>query len=239
MKVVLRLVAIAALLCVVPGLWAADPTGTAVAGTWKGSFDFQGSPVELTFNLKTDGKVISGTVEGLPTTPTDIQNGTIQGDSLNFAVNTDYQGQTYKILFKGKFAADHIDFDFGTEDGSWGSTLTAKRAGAPVASPAATVDLTGAWKGSFDFQGNPTPLTFNLKSDGSKVTGNIEGMGAAPVDIHDGNIDGDNVSFWVNTEYQGQTYAISFKGKLGSGQIAFDFGTADGSWSATVTAKKS
>lgn len=237
MKVVLRLVAIAALLCVLPGLWAADPTGTAVAGAWKGSFDFQGNPVELTFDLKTDGKVVSGTVEGLPTTPADIQNGTIQGDTLNFAVNTDYQGQTYKLLFKGKFAADHIDFDFGTEDGSWGSTVTVKRADAAAAP--APADLTGIWKGSFDFQGNPTPLTFDLKSDGSAVTGNVAGMGAAPVDIHDGKIDGDNVSFWVNTNYQGQTYAITFKGKLGNGQIDFDFGTADGSWSATVAAKKS
>lgn len=237
MKVVLRLLAIAAVLCVMPGLWAADPTGTAVAGTWKGSFDFQGNPVDLTFDLKTDGKVISGTVEGLPTTPAEIQNGTIQGDTLNFAVNTDYEGQTYRLLFKGKFAADHIDFDFGTEDGSWGSSLTAKRAGATAAP--APADLTGVWKGSFDFQGNATPLTFNLKSDGTQLTGNVEGMGAAPVDIHDGKIDGDNVSFWVNTEYQGQTYAITFKGKLSNGQIDFSFGTADGSWGSTVTAKKS
>jgi hypothetical protein len=101
------------------------------------------------------------------------------------------------------------------------------------------MDVTGAWKGSFDLQGNPMPLTFNLKSDGSTVTGNVEGMGAAPVDIHEGKIDGGLVTFWLNANYQGQTYALTFKGKVSNGQIDFDFGTADDSWSATVTAKKS
>ncbi len=47
------------------------------------------------------------------------------------------------------------------------------------------------------------------------------------------------MSFWITTDYEGQTYTIVYKGKVTPGQIDFDFGTADQSWSAQMTAKKS
>ncbi|MFP5234916.1 MAG: hypothetical protein ACLGSD_03365 [Acidobacteriota bacterium] len=246
MRIVLRAMAFATVLTLMPMLHAAD-----LSGTWKGSFDFEGNSVPLVFNLKADGNALSGTVEGLPTTPADIHDGKIDGDAVSFWVNTDYQGQTYKLVYTGKIAADHIDFSFGTEDGSWGSTVTATRAGtaaagsaagsaaAPAAAAKPAENLTGAWKGSFDFQGTEMPLTLDLKSDGATVTGDVQGMGAAPVEIHDGKVEGDAVSFWLNTDYQGQTYVLNFKGKITGNQIDFDFGVPDGSWGSSVSVKKS
>ena len=38
-----------------------------------------------------------------------------------------------------------------------------------------------------------------------------------PTEIHDGKADGDTVTFWVNTDYEGTTYKIVFKGKIGDG----------------------
>lgn len=240
MRIVLRAMAVAAVLSLMPLLHAAD-----LSGTWKGSFDFQGNSVALVFNLKADGNALSGTVDGLPTTPADIHDGKIDGDTVSFWVNTDYQGQTYKLVYTGKVAGDHIDFDFGTDDGSWNATVKATRADAAAAAPSATPaptaaspDVTGAWKGTFDYQGTQMPLTFNFKSDGAKVTGNVLGMGAAPVEIHDGKIDGANLTFWLNADYQGQTYVLNYKGQVTGNQIAFDFGVPDGSWSATVNVKK-
>jgi len=239
MRIVLRAMAVAAVLSLMPLLHAAD-----LSGTWKGSFDFQGNSVALVFNLKADGNALSGTIEGLPTTPADIHDGKIDGDTVGFWVNTDYEGQTYKIVFTGKVAGDHIDFNFGTDDGSWGSTVMATRAAAaaaPSATPApsaAATDVTGAWKGTFDFQGAQMPLTFNFTSDGAKVTGNVQGMGPAPVEIHDGKIDGGILTFWLNADYQGQTYVLNYKGKVTGNQIDFDFGVADGSWGASVSVKK-
>ena len=64
-------------------------------------------------------------------------------------------------------------------------------------------------------------------------------MGAAPIEIHDGKIDGNTVTFWINADYQGQTYTLNYTGKISPGQIDFTFGTSDGSWGATLTAKKS
>ena len=120
MKTSLRLAALASLFALL--LAAGD-----VAGTWKGSFDFNGQSVPLTFNLKSDGGGLTGTIEGLPTTPSDIHDGKVDGDSITFWVNTDYQGETYKIVYKGKVSGDQIHFTFGTEDGSWGSEMTAKK----------------------------------------------------------------------------------------------------------------
>jgi len=236
MKAVLGFMALMVTLLLSPSAGAAD-----ASGTWKGAFDFNGSAVPLAINLKVAGTDVTGTIEGLPNTPTEIHEGKIDGDNVTFWVNTDYQGTTYKLVYKGKVAADHIDFEFGTEDGSWGATLTVKKEGAadaPAPEPAKVPDVTGAWKGTFDYNGTAMPLVFNLKSTGAAVTGTAEGMGAAPIEIHDGKIDGDTLTFWLNAEYQGQTYQLNYKGKLTADQIAFDFGTSDGGWSANLTVKK-
>ena len=71
---------------------------------------------------------VTGTLEGLPTSPTDIKEGKIDGDTVTFWVNTDYQGTAYKLVYKGKVQGDEIHFEFGTDDGSWGADLVVKRA---------------------------------------------------------------------------------------------------------------
>jgi hypothetical protein len=68
--------------------------------------------------------VVTGTVEGLPTTPAEIHDGKVDGDTVTFSVTIDYQGSPVKLMYKGKVSADGIKFTFGTEDGSWGTDLT-------------------------------------------------------------------------------------------------------------------
>jgi hypothetical protein len=235
MKIVLRLLSLFAFVCLLPGARAAD-----MSGTWKGAFDFQGTTIPVTINLKIDGPRLTGTVEGLPTTPAEIHDGAVNGDAVTFWVNTDYEGQTYKLVYKGKVAADQISFDFGTEEGSWSATLTVKKSADASAPPAPAVpDVSGDWTGTFDMNGTPTELKFHLKNAGSTVTGTVERPGAPPTEVHEGKIEGDTVSFWMTTDYEGQSYTIVYKGKISPGQIDFDFGTADQSWSAQLTAKKS
>ena len=233
MKLALRLVLVMALACVAPAVWAADLTGV-----WKGTFNFNDADVPTTLNLKVSGTDVTGTVEGLPTSPVDIHEGKVVGDLISFWVNTDYQGETYKLIFKGAIKGEQIDFAFGTEDGSWGTNLSVKRGDVPVAVPA-VADATGTWKGSFDLMGTDTPVTFSLKSSGGVVTGTVTNSSGTATEIHDGKIEGDTVSFWITTEYQGNTYQLQYKGKIAAGQIEFTFGVPDGSWSSAVTAKKS
>ncbi len=247
MRDLLRMGCLIALFAVLPAAHAGD-----VSGTWKGSFDFEGSNVALTFHLTIAGGAVTGTVEGLPTTPAEIHDGKVDSDTVTFWVSTDYQGQTYKLEYKGTISVggDQIAFTFGTEDGGWNAQLTAAKsvdvalaaapAAAPVApaAPAAT-DVTGTWKGAFDLNGSSMPLTFHLASapDGV-VTGTMEGSSTAPAEIQDGKVDGDTITFWLNAGYEGQTYKLVFEGKIAAGQIEFTFGTDDGSWSAQFTATK-
>jgi hypothetical protein len=261
MKVMMRVLMFAALLCAMPVARAAD-----LSGVWKGTFNFNDADVPTTLNLKVSGADVTGTVEGLPTSPVDIHDGKVVGDLISFWVNTDYQGETYKLIFKGQVKGEQIDFAFGTEDGSWGTSLSVKRgdAGAPAATPATPVaptglqatavtngptaapatvtvptDVTGNWKGDWDLNGTAVTSTFALKSTNGVVTGTITGSSGAVSEIHDGKIEGDTITFWTNTQYQGQTYQLQYKGKISAGQISFEFGLADGSWGAAVTVKKS
>jgi hypothetical protein len=224
----LRIAGLLAFLAVMPSANAAD-----VSGTWKGSFEFQGSSVPLTFHLTAANGTVTGTVDGLPAAPTEIHDGKVDGDEVTFWINTDYEGNTYKIVYKGKVTAGQIEFSFGTEDGSWGATLIAKHDEQP-----ALASVTGNWKGSFEFEGSTLALTFHLTSSGGTVTGTVEELPNAPDEIHDGKIEGDTVSFWINTDYEGNTYKIVWKGKISAEGIKFSFGTEDGSWGSELTAIK-
>ena len=208
-----------------------------VSGKWKGAFDFNGNSVPVAINLITSGATVTGTVEGLPSGPAEIHDGKIDGETLSFWVNTEYQGTTYKIVYQGKVKSETIDFSFGTEDGSWGAEMQVKREGANSGSSPAAVDVTGQWKGEWDFNGTPATAVFDLKSSGSTLSGTVN-MGQGATEIHDGKLEGGSVTFWINSEYQGQTYTLQYKGKIAAGQINFDFGLADGSWGSSITVKK-
>lgn len=237
MKVLLRVVGLAILLAAIPSVRAADATGT-----WKGSVDVNGGSMPLVFHLNAQGAVLTGTVEGMPTTPAEIHDGKADADGITFSVSTDYQGQQYKLICKGKISptGDEIAFTLGTDDGSWSSQMTVERVkdAAPAATPAAAGDVGGIWKGDFNYNGTSVPQVIHLTNANGVLTGTVEGLPTSPAEIHDGKVDGDTVTFWVNTDYQGTTYKLVYKGKLTAGQIVFTLGTDDGSWSTQMTAAK-
>ena len=99
-------------------------------------------------------------------------------------------------------------------------------------------DATGKWKGSFDAGGTPRDITFDLKSSGDALTGTIGGMPQGTSDIKDGKMQGDNLSFWFTTEYQGNSLKLVCKGQIKGDEIRFSMGIEDGSWSTEFVAKK-
>jgi hypothetical protein len=104
---------------------------------------------------------------------------------------------------------------------------------------ASAADISGQWKGAFDFNGQPVPLTFDMKQSDATVTGKISGLPTPDVPIKDGKMEGDNLTFWVGIEYQGNPVKLVVKGKLSGEEIKFSIGTEDGAWSTELTAKKS
>jgi hypothetical protein len=230
MRLLLGLTGLLGILALPPAARAAD-----VNGTWKGSCELLESKVTLLLHLTADGGDVTGAVEGLAAAKAEIRDGKIDGDTLTFWTAIQYKGESYKLKFKGQVsgASDEIAFVLKTDDARWQTEMTARK----IAEPMAAI-LTGTWKGDFDFEGSSVTLVFHLAASGDGVTGTIEGLPVTPAEIYDGKIDGDMVSFWVNTEYQGQSYKLLYKGKIAAGQIAFTFGTDDGSWGAQVTAAK-
>ncbi|SPE26785.1 conserved exported hypothetical protein [Candidatus Sulfopaludibacter sp. SbA6] len=100
-------------------------------------------------------------------------------------------------------------------------------------------DVTGKWKGSFDAGGATREITFDLKASGDAVTGTIGGMPEQTSEIKDGKVQGDSVSFWFMTEYQGNPIKLVCKGQLAGDEIRFTMGLEDGQWSTDFVAKKS
>jgi hypothetical protein len=106
-----------------------------------------------------------------------------------------------------------------------------------LATLASAADLTGKWQGSFSFNEQAVPLTFELKG-ASDITGTVTGLPSGVAQIKDGKLEGETLSFWVMTEYQGNPIKLVYRGKVSEGEIKFEFGTEDGSWGTQLVAKK-
>ena len=98
-----------------------------------------------------------------------------------------------------------------------------------VAFVAAAADVSGKWTYEQPGRGggNPFTVTITLKADGATLTGTVLGGGGggrgrrgggggapAPLDISDGKVDGDTITFTVKRETQNGTMTTSYKGKL-------------------------
>src|SRR5262245_14548271 len=86
---------------------------------------------------------------------------------------------------------------------------------------ALAADFNGKWVAQVPGQGGQTrETTFTFKVEGDKVTGTISGrQGDTP--IADGKVSGDDISFTVTREIQGNTIKMTYKGKYTSEGIKF------------------
>ena len=102
-----------------------------------------------------------------------------------------------------------------------------------------SADATGKWKGSFDAAGTIRNIVFDLKADGETLTGTVGGLIEKAAEIKEGKIQGDKVSFWFMTEYEGNPIKLVCNGKVDGDEIHFTMGLEDGQWSTDFVAKKS
>jgi hypothetical protein len=89
--------------------------------------------------------------------------------------------------------------------------------------------VAGTWKGTLETPNGAQENTFVLKVDGEKLTGSVTGM-MGTVDISDGKVDGDKVSFAISTDFGLIKYSGAVKGddmkltlSAGDGQFTLDF----------------
>jgi len=100
----------------------------AVAGKWTAQVPGRdGQTRDVTFNFKTAGDKLTGTVSGRQG-DTEITDGKVKGDEVSFDVTMTMQGNTAKMTYKGKVAGDEIKFTRQREGSDRTSEFTAHRA---------------------------------------------------------------------------------------------------------------
>ena len=89
-------------------------------------------------------------------------------------------------------------------------------------------DASGKWTAEMQGRnGNTMTVTMNLKADGGKLTGTVSGRNG-DTEISDGKVDGDNVSFTVVREFNGNQFKQNYTGKLDGDTIHFTITTEGG-----------
>ena len=80
-------------------------------------------------------------------------------------------------------------------------------------------DVSGKWTAQVPGRGGQTrETTFTFKAEGEKLTGTVSGMqGDNP--ISDGKISGDEISFTLKLNFQGNEITFLYKGKLSGDEI--------------------
>ena len=88
-----------------------------------------------------------------------------------------------------------------------------------IFSLALMADASGTWKASMETPNGTRENTFTFKVDGDKLTGTVTmgQMGEGP--ISEGKVDGDNVSFAVVREFNGNQLRINYKGKVSGDEM--------------------
>src|SRR5687767_6559585 len=100
---------------------------------------------------------------------------------------------------------------------------------------ALAADVTGTWKAEFDTQRGLQKYTFNLKQDGTNVTGkaNAERDGEKrEAELKEGKVEGDTITFVEPLKIQDNEIKITYTGKISGAEIKFtrkvgDFGSSE------------
>ena len=97
-------------------------------------------------------------------------------------------------------------------------TLTLALAGATALALFAA-DIDGTWTRTVEGRGGTQTQTLTLKANGKQLTGTMEGGRGGAVNISDGTVDGNNVSFKVVQEFGGNSFTQTFKGAVAGNQL--------------------
>ena len=89
-------------------------------------------------------------------------------------------------------------------------------------------DIAGKWTAEFDTPIGVQKYTYEFKVDGGKLTGTAAGPQGA-VEIQEGKVSGDEISFIENMKFEDMPIRIEYKGKVAGDEIKFarkvgDFG---------------
>jgi hypothetical protein len=85
---------------------------------------------------------------------------------------------------------------------------------------------TGKWTATFNTQVGEQKYTWDLTADGSKLTGKYTSSNGNG-EITDGKVDGNNLSWVENLDYQGMPLRIEYKATLSGDELKISRKVAD------------
>jgi hypothetical protein len=75
-----------------------------------------------------------------------------------------------------------------------------------AAAPAFAADIDGKWAGSLETPGGTFEINYTFKSDGAKLTGSTATPDGTAIEIKNGKVEGDKISFSLDVDFgQGPT----------------------------------
>jgi hypothetical protein len=109
-----------------------------------------------------------------------------------------------------------------------------------LALTASAADISGNWKGVAETANGTLERTFMFKVDGTKVTGETNSPMFGKSTINDGKIEGENLTFTVTINFQGNETKVNYKGKVNpnGNEIRITAETQDGGFSFQYLAKR-
>jgi hypothetical protein len=194
-----------------------DPTGT-----WVWSREIEGETNRSVLKLTNkDGKLTGTYRRSGQTVP--ISNGKFEKSEVSFEAEGKFNEQKIHAKFHGKLSKNEINgnIDIVIEDNSLPLPWTAKR-GTDLD------DVIGTWKLKLEgANGNPIESTLKLSAEGEKLKGTYTGrFGEHPA--QDLKLEGDQLSWKIDAERNGQKFKGVYKAKLEGnaikGNLEFDLG---------------
>lgn len=99
-------------------------------------------------------------------------------------------------------------------------------------------DIDGKWTGKYDAgMGDPMDMEYTFKADGNTLTGTtIGGLDGEQIQIKNGKIDDNKISFSVAIDMMGQEMSFDYTGELSGDQLKLKFdmgGMGDGEFTVS------
>ena len=104
----------------------------SIDGKWNSEMKFGERTIQRTFNLKSDGSTLMGTMEtsaGGQSRSTDIKNGKIDGNKFSFSLVQRGKGGERTVVYEGTVEGDELKGTMKPEGQDEGRPFTAKKSG--------------------------------------------------------------------------------------------------------------
>jgi FKBP-type peptidyl-prolyl cis-trans isomerase 2 len=98
-----------------------------VSGTWKAAIETPNGSFDTTFKFKVDGDKLTGTVNNQFGGEQAISEGKVEGDNVSFVVAGSFNGNDFKLNYKGKLAGEELKFTVEITGMDRTFEMTAKR----------------------------------------------------------------------------------------------------------------